>query len=298
MAYCLESGESVSKGMLRIMQEEVAWARKHLGRGGAADRDHGIHEARKSVKKIRSVLRLLRSEIGKARRAENTRLRNVGRQLSEPRDAAVLIEAADALAATAPGATEERAFSVLREHLAARKAEIERTIDLTALRRKSAAALDRFGARAAKWNLTHDGFEPLAAGFEQAFRGGARALAAAERDRKDELFHEWRKRVKDHLYHVRLLSELWPAMMAAYEACLKDVETCLGDDHNLTVLRQAITANAGGLNEDDLHFITGLIAARQAELRHRALETGRRIYVARPKDLTRSMDALWRLGRN
>ena len=54
--------------------------------------------------------------------------------------------------------------------------------------------------------------------------------------------HDWRKRVKDHWYHVRLLAGLWPDVMTSFEWTLKDLETKLGDHHNLEVLKERIQA--------------------------------------------------------
>src|SRR2546430_1303607 len=62
------------------------------------DPDKAVHEARKDMKKLRALVRLMRPELGgKAYRRENARFREVARSLSGVRDAKAMLEALDAL---------------------------------------------------------------------------------------------------------------------------------------------------------------------------------------------------------
>ena len=56
-----------------------------------------IHDARKNIKRIRALYRLIASDIEDFQKAENARLRDIGRALSHLRDTAVLAETADYL---------------------------------------------------------------------------------------------------------------------------------------------------------------------------------------------------------
>ena len=64
MAYQLRSDESVPEGMGRIVREEFKSAAGQLKSRNGAKRDEAIHQARKSIKKIRGVLRLVQPELG------------------------------------------------------------------------------------------------------------------------------------------------------------------------------------------------------------------------------------------
>src|SRR6266567_8833517 len=70
MAYRLERDESVPQALRRIAREQLASAADELGKRGSK-RAEGIHEARKSIKKVRAVLRLVRQELGNTYRKEN-----------------------------------------------------------------------------------------------------------------------------------------------------------------------------------------------------------------------------------
>src|SRR6185437_17141784 len=97
MAYRLKKGESVPDGIKRITAGEIDSAIERLEHCGRKNRDEAIHEARKSVKKIRGALRLLRPELGDTYRDENGRFRELGHRLSGIRDAQATLEMFDAL---------------------------------------------------------------------------------------------------------------------------------------------------------------------------------------------------------
>ena len=80
MAYRLERGESVIAGLKRVVQDEFESASTQLA-DTKADRDEAIHEARKSIKKARALLRRVRAELGGDYPRENARLRDIARGL-------------------------------------------------------------------------------------------------------------------------------------------------------------------------------------------------------------------------
>ncbi len=76
-------------GRLNPLKEELS--------GQGSKRETAIHEARKSVKKIRGALRLMRPGLGNVYRDENDAFRDIGRRLSEVRDAVAMIEVFDSV---------------------------------------------------------------------------------------------------------------------------------------------------------------------------------------------------------
>src|SRR5579864_4999680 len=95
MAYHLKLDESVPAALKRVVAEEIDSAVDQLTGKGDSDRDEAIHEARKSVKKVRGVLRLMRPQLGRTFTVENTHFRDIGRQLSAFRDAGAMLETFD-----------------------------------------------------------------------------------------------------------------------------------------------------------------------------------------------------------
>src|SRR5262245_30000741 len=96
MAYRLKANESIGKGLRRVVTNEVRDAIELLS--AAKPSDEALHEARKSIKKIRAIIDLVGDEISAARAVGL--LREAGRLLSPLRDADALVVSADALCKT------------------------------------------------------------------------------------------------------------------------------------------------------------------------------------------------------
>ena len=288
MAYRLEVKESVPKGLRRIVREEIESAQEYLAGKKQGGRDEAIHEARKNIKKIRAVLRLAKAGTGDAYRKENAALGEVGRRLSEIRDAAAIIEMFDQL----PGA--ER-FSTARNKLLERKKQTDAAKDRDAVAQESALALRRLNKRVRTWRLGTTGFGGIAPGFEETYRRGRRAMKIAGGEETPETFHEWRKRVKDHWYHTRLLENLWTEEMQAREKSLKGLETWLGNDHNLVILRDLISGEPAAFGDAaQSEALVDAIDKCQKEYRENSLSLGARLYDEKPKAFTRRIAHLWK----
>jgi len=294
MAYRLKLDESIPEGIRRVIREETESAAGQLSGRGKANRDEAIHEARKSVKKIRGALRLLRPELGDTFRAENTRMRDVGRKLSDFRDAGAILETFDALQAKYRGELGKHTLASIRMGLAARKEQGEKQAKIELALTRMAGVLGRAGKRVETWPLAADGFAAIAPGLEETLREGRKALARVRKHPRARNYHEWRKRVKDHWYHVRLLENLWTDTTRSYEKNLKELETWLGEDHNLVVLREKVKSEPAFYGQaKEVRFFDRLIEKYHKELRANALAAGARIYEQKPRQFTGHMRRLW-----
>jgi CHAD domain-containing protein len=280
MPYRLDEHEPIADGVARVAGEELDTAIDQLRNGVGEDPVTAVHEARKSLKKERALLRLVRPSLDAATfRAENARLRDAGRSLSALRDAQVADATIDALAERYAGQLPKAAF--LRVRRAVKRHAHPSTARLLRATASTVAA-DLEGAREAlgAWAWAADDWSALQAGLERTYRDGRDALAVARRDPTDEHLHEWRKRVKDLWYHQRLLRPLWPAVMAAQEEELDTLGELLGNDQDLANLARTLSGDEAvrGDIPDDLDRLVELIAGRREQLREQALALGGRVY--------------------
>ncbi|MBV9303154.1 MAG: CHAD domain-containing protein [Acidobacteriaceae bacterium] len=293
MPYRLKASESVPEGIRRIVLEELDSAQDQLGRNGR-NRDEAIHEARKSVKKIRGAVRLVESDLGAIYRDENRRLGDLGRKLTELRDAAAIIETFDAVVGKYKDSLQNEALASVRRGLDKSKRETERNSDVDKVVKGALATLKATAKRVSSWPLKSDGFSAIEPGLRARFRRGRETMAVAQKDPTPENYHEWRKRVKDHWYHIRLLESLWTDVMQAREASLHDLETWLGDDHNLVVLRDKLADKNGHYGDQkDVQFFVMLADQYQRELREKSISLGERIYEEKPREFTKNVSKLW-----
>ena len=164
MSYRLQGDETVQDGLRRCAREQLDRAIGELTYSVHDDPVEAVHDARKALKKSRSLLRLGRGTLnGDGRRRENATLRHAGCLLSSARDAEVMLEAVDDLADRYAGRVPQATFGAIRRHLEAERDPARRRLlesgltdqvaeELKAVRsrdRRLAAATGRLeGARA------------------------------------------------------------------------------------------------------------------------------------------------------
>jgi hypothetical protein len=212
------------------------------------------------------------------------------------RDAAALIEIFDEVRERRPKGASAQVLRDVRRVLVERRDGSMRQAEAGRLASHTAATLRDAGSRVEAWPLEHDGFPAVRGGAKKIFRDAREAFHCADRHPVAVNFHEWRKRVKDHWYFVRLAENLWPEVMHGYRASLKTLEKLLGDDHNLVVLEDTLHA------DPDLHAtrkrlqpFREAIEEYQKELREAAMIAGRRLYEEKPGEFTRRLEHLWEL---
>jgi len=294
MAYRLKKGESVPDGIKRITAGEIDSAIERLEHCGRKNRDEAIHEARKSVKKIRGALRLLRPELGDTYRDENGRFRELGHRLSGIRDAQATLEMFDALSKDYADVVEKSTLAAIRRGIELAKRETVRATGVGKLIQDAIGMLSSGRKRIAQWPLQEDGFTAIAPGLKLTYRRGRKALAKVLRNPDPVNYHTLRKRVKDHWYHIRLLESLWTEMQQARESSLHELETWLGDDHNLVVLCEQLQKEPdryGG--QQDVHLFLTLAAEHQKKLRDDSIALSRRVYEEKPGQFAGRMEKLW-----
>jgi CHAD domain-containing protein len=279
--------ESVEAGFRRIAGEQLGRAVASL----EGDALHaGVHDARKRVKKVRGLLRLVRPGFkGFAR--ENAALRDAARTLSGLRDHAAMIEALDRLAARYPERVDAARMGPLRAEMEARRDEAAGANDLPerieAFRDVLSAARDR----AEGWRLKAAGWDALGPGLARIYGEGRGAMAVAHKTGRGEDFHEFRKRVKDHGYHARLLAPVWPVLMEPYAALVDDLGEVLGEQHDLVAFAPVVAGSA--LAPEVRAGLEDLIVEERRRLEARALVIGARVYAEKPKAMARRMGAWW-----
>jgi CHAD domain-containing protein len=287
MAYRLKRKEPVSQGIKRLTVEQMEEASSHLASG--RNKEESVHEARKNVKKTRGLLRLAQGELGALYRQEDKRLRDIGRALSAIRDAAAIIEVFDTLLDKHKAAVKKEHVAGIRRGLEQSKREMERSPAVRRGIERAVAGLHALRRRVETWPLKADGFAALEGGLAASYRRGRKRLGRADKTGVARDFHEFRKSAKEHWYHMRLLEGLWPEPIEARAGALKDLESGLGDHHNLEVLRERLEKEP----QEDIQLVLALAVQEQKELERNSISLGRRLYEQKPKQFARDLSKLW-----
>ncbi len=144
--------EDPPAGLRRVMIEQVDRCLALLEQG-EADWDTAVHEIRKSCKRVRGVLRLLRGSIGEEiYRMENAVFRDAARPLSPLRDTTVMLETLAQLLEDFDSQLADGVFGGIRHHLTERhRFAMGRAGDSGELRATTAVELAAARDRLAAW---------------------------------------------------------------------------------------------------------------------------------------------------
>ena len=280
MGYKLREDESLGDGIRRICCEQIegALAASTTERNGKGS---PVHETRKHLKKARAALRLVSGEVGRDLfQRENRRLRNVGRLISEIRDAEVRLQTVKQL----------REFS-----RPGRRESLQETEELLAFELDSFLAafsdwqweaktkLVRARDRIAEWPVAALDCEQVRRTVQRSYKRARKSLQRATRKPTMKNFHALRKSGKELWYQLRILRPLHPAIMKELADDLKKIDEYLGHAHDLAFLAERLSTitNRGGKRGQ--RILTGLIDAQQKELQRTAIALAGKFYARRAK---------------
>src|SRR5262245_33626406 len=282
--------ETVQEGIRQIAAELLDDAISSAGRKGVLVHEK-VHSARKACKKLRGLIRLVRPVFGDYRQ-ENAAFRDTGRKLSVLRDCGVLIETYDALLQEYEDQVDRAKFASIRRRLTLWQQERIEKGDIPELFEDYCAALAKARKRAAHWQISAEGFDALEGGIKKAYKGARRAMSEVAKDSTAEGIHEWRKRVKDHWYHTRLLCPMWPKLLKAHSDVADQLGDMLGKHHDLEMFRQQL--EKGNLGKAaDTEVLVGLLQRRQKSLEQEALSVGVRLLAEAPANLVNRWRLYW-----
>ena len=277
--YRLQRDETVPDGVRHVALGRIDNALDELHGRTDSSPEVAVHSARKDMKRLRALLRLVRGEIGDGvYRRESSTFRDAGRELAGVRDADVMIATLDSLPVTDVGP--------LRQAL-----EAHRIRTAGGGRDQAAAAaieiLEAARGRVSDWPLATDGFGAFEGGLRRIYRQGRRNLRAARKQPTAENMHEWRKRTKDLWYHVALLEEAWPPVMRALGDEAHELSDRLGDDHDLAVLLEWAEEHAHA------EAIEERVQEGRTRLQADAFAYGARLYADKPNVFVARVERWW-----
>ena len=294
MSYEFERPTRVAPQVRRIVVERLDNALEQLtGEPLRTDRAVAVHTARKDIKKARSAMRLAKGSLTRdAFRAGNDRLRDAAHELAAIRES-------DAMAGALGKLVEETnrmsdACAEAAREWSARLGPSQSPTDVTENAERAAAIIEGIKEDARLWALGYGAWEIIEPGIRRTYRNGRTGLGLAETDPSDENLHEWRKRVKDMWYSLRLLQRMWPEVLEVVAEEAHSVSELLGDHHDLGELALVIENGDSGLLGDVGAELLVHARAKQARLYLAAIVKGRRLYAERPRRYSERLGALWR----
>lgn len=300
MGYRLENNETLSFGLKRIVLELIDKSVFNFSKENESFNED-IHDTRKNFKKIRTVLRLIRTDLGEESfQLENMFYRDSGRKLSDLRDSTVLIYTFDKLVKNSELEMSNFDFSIFRNFLV----ENHKTIRIAKSKKSvliNSLSTDLLLARSRvfDWPLSGDNFKLIKKNLQKIYEQGQNSMFSVFSEAVKENVHEWRKRVKDLWYSIRILSNLWPEIMNPMVTLLGKLSDTLGDANDLFLLKERITSNQSKFkDEQHTRELINFIDRRIIDLLRDARTIGRKVYSEDPKYFVGRMQNYFEIWRS
>jgi CHAD domain-containing protein len=240
--------------------------------------ENGVHESRKSVKKVRAVAQIFRRSGAEVPSKDMKRLKAAARTLSALRDSAAIIETFDRVRRRYPKRLPEHTYGILRRGLVQARDRQMRRARRDGVVSHAAKQLDKTRAAAKRWTGSQIDLSKLIAVISASYGRSRKALKRARKMRLSATVHQWRKELKTLWYQLRLTKPLMRGV-ASLVGELKRLETELGEDHNLVVLGATLRGCRDlRAMRDEVRTVEQLAARMRQQLRERAFSLGRRLH--------------------
>jgi CHAD domain-containing protein len=288
MPFHFKKAEPPARAVRRVCREHIGEAQVRLRK---IRHPAAVHGARKEIKKLRAIFRLVRREIGRAAyRKAGKALRRAADQLAAPRDARVMFKAFKQLAGRGGARRFPIILNALQKHCRRETRRFQGDDSIAVAER----ALQKAGRRVAGLKFVASGWAAIEPGLRQSYRRGRLAGRLARRQPSPEHFHAWRKEVKTFWHQLRLLCPDWPASTRLLTDKLNRLCELLGDDHDLALLKQFVTEQP---QTGETAKLNHLIETRQKKLRVAALKLGSQFYKEAPATVCRRLGKDWSAWR-
>jgi CHAD domain-containing protein len=275
MAHKIGSHEAIGAGLIRLVRDDLQAVRTGLAGSGPADRR--IHRARQRLKRLRSLLRVLKPALGSKAQIAKVKTREAARRLAGARDADAAAASARGLRAevgTGEEAGLDRLVTTLDREAKVRHAGAPPLAAVIGLIRQAEAALADVGD-------DMDGRELLEKALVRSYRRGGKALRRAETSLSMPDLHRWRKDVKDLWHLVRLARDRLPKGSGKLGRKLEKLGDLLGLDHDHSILAVKLVNSPSA--EPEMMRQLQIIANKRRHLEGSAFTLGEKVYRRSPK---------------
>jgi CHAD domain-containing protein len=282
MSYELRREESLGDSLRRVCRKQIE-AAMAIAQGEKETEDTPVHETRKHLKKARAALRLVREEIGRGLfRRQDHCLRDVGRIISEVRDAEVRLQTVRQL----QGVSQKRGRAIYSSLEAMLVLELENFMAAFAeWQTQAVPMLARVLEMMDHWTLDGFGAGELRWAVQWSYKRARHALAEARARPSVETFHELRREAKILWCQLRILRPVNQVVLKTVTDELEAVGDLLGRAHDLSFLGQRLDMERGQADwQKEGQELLAVIEVSQADLQRGAAELAERFFSERPRD--------------
>jgi CHAD domain-containing protein len=239
-----------------------------------------IHRARTSIKKVRAVVQLAAPGLSTSNRQHLMGLlRDAATRLSPLRDAEVQIQSLDLLERTdTSGSADLNSLrnglvDIAKQNRMNTNRRMQRILDYLQKSQKSVTV----------WNLERIRGKDVERRIRRFYRRGRSSLDLCLASDDPEVFHLFRKQVKQLWYALRITNRFWPDKASNLIAQLGEIAETAGRERDLILLLSTIRH---GPKNAQASRLTRLLEDQIPKLRKEALNSSVRFFEEKPKAFT------------
>ncbi|MBN2613351.1 MAG: CHAD domain-containing protein [Bacteroidales bacterium] len=261
--------------------------------------DGSIHSIRKSIKKIRALLLLIKDEIGYSSYIrEKNFYRNISNQLSELRNYEVYLSLSLNLEKMF---IQELDYSCMTHLIYQIRKDKERSLDYLKIPGGFFGTLTQ-KLHMARLNIDkikfiEDFSEVLKKGLKNSYGKARKALTLCINEQSENNLHSLRKALKNIWYQVRMIEQAYPVFLKAYSKSLKSATQILGEINDYAEFKSYFSLKeARGLNQTNRALIKTMIENLQNEKLALILPEVKLALIEKPSDFVKRIYGYWNIS--
>lgn len=288
--------ETVKETIHRILNEQVDGILENC-ENKQGDIHKSIHEIRKSIKRIRAILRLIRDEVGYSTYyRENAFYRDINRFTSDLRTWNVLIISLENLQTELSENLDPEITAPLIAGINLKREEMLAEILSPEQELKDLSQQFIQGrTRIPNLPIHTNSFEALSGGLERMYRQGRKYLRKSRKNPDLHLLHDMRKRMKYLWYQVEILKPLYPGLLKAFASSLESLSEKLGTYHDIALLADYLSENETGLTQDIRGTMVEACEFKKSAILPYVFRMSAALYTEKPKALIQRLDGYWKI---
>ncbi len=297
--FSISNTESISINIHRILLEQFHYIIMQSEKD-QEEVHESVHETRKSMKRIRAVLRMIRDEIGySSYYRENTFYRDLSRNLSEIRNFEVLSSSIQNLQKDLSNTIPPDVFALLEGELGRQRNLVAGgPAVLTQLLKEIAGKIEIARDRIYDFRIKHNDFRAFEGGLFRMYRQGKRDLRDARNNPSPTQLHDLRKRLKYFWYQVEILQPIFPGPMKAYASTLEKIGENLGVYHDLEVLQEFLSELTIIPDPQVKEALQEACLARKSMLLYNIWPMAEMAYSEKPEAIISRLASCWKVYAN
>lgn len=264
-AHSKDAPKDLGAALRGIADHQLTRASQCLGWKGG-HRHTGVHQARKSIRRVRSILALAGAGLGPGAEALSYLLSEINQGLSRVRDAQALVEAIDHLAAQTHDEKWLRLLARARRNaVAARRVMLQAAIaaDPDLLKTRDLLVHIKAALDGLAWSGVASG--EVEAAFSLGKEKTRKAAKKAHKTGEDEDWHRWRRKARRQSQQQRILAEAGIKSIVEYDD--KEIASLLGQQQDCSLLLEFCESDHSPIRWTDRNQLNRFVEKKLGSLR-------------------------------